>query len=329
MGQFSDEVMLAMGYSLMPEGRSFTARFKRLEVYEIDGVRINNPAFEPRKTIIEGYDVAVSLGASLNAVCNATEYDNFVDNEDEWRSNKKCSGPVLLISIGPTKPYTGYPKFATIGADTIHTYDSFSEAKTELREASKRIVPLVFAAFSASGTEIDPKIKLTRRDVAFFGIEGEGATVLDSYVAINMAGSLLSSIADEDAERFLNSSLELLSRVKEGPASFLHLGLQEDNSTQRFLLLFISIERSTHLSYKLNKPEVLGTQSQSLGAGFEWNVRNTWRALGEGDERLFKKLKLTRDKLAHGELTRVTDTEVSQVESLAKKVLIAVSSSYR
>lgn len=159
MGQFSDEVMLAVGYSLMPEGTSFTARFKRLEVYEIDGVRIATPTFEPRKTIRDGYNVTVSLGSSLNAVCNAIEDDNFADNEDEWRSSKKCSGPVLLISIGPTKPYTGHPKFATIGPTTIHTYDSFSEAKAELREASKRLVPPCLQRF------LRPALKLTRRSI--------------------------------------------------------------------------------------------------------------------------------------------------------------------
>lgn len=185
----------------------------------------------------------------------------------------------------------------------------------------------MFAAFSASGVEIDPKINLIRRDVAFFGTTSDGATVLDSYISINMASSLLSSISNAGAERFLDSALDLLSRMREGCANFLHLGLQEVNSTQRFLLLFISIERSTHLSHKVNRKEVVGDQSQSLSEKFEWNVRNAWGGMGEEEVRAFRKLKLTRDKLAHGELTTATDAEVSQVEALAKKVLVALSAS--
>ena len=316
-----------MGYSLMPKGSVFTASFKRIEVYEIDGVKISSPALAARRTQIGNYSVSVSAGSSLNAVCHATDGDNYVDSEAEWRKDKKCTGPVLAISIGPTRPHTGSPKFATVSADLIHTYDSFSEARYELREVSRTVVPSVFTSLSAVGFASDPNVKLTHRDVAFFGATADRITILDSYISVSATGSVLTAVSDADAEEYLELSFGLLSKIDAKMVDFLYLGLKEKHLIQRFLLMFISIERSTHMAFKRLKAKTPDVELNKLNERFEWSVQNFWKNLGANDIQTFKRLKLIRDKLAHGETTYVSEHDVVQVEALAKQVLIATTSS--
>ena len=61
------------------------------------------------------------------------------------------------------------------------------------------------------GFASDPNVKLTHRDVAFFGATADGTTILDSYISVSATGSVLTAVSDADAEKL---SFDLSQRIQ-------------------------------------------------------------------------------------------------------------------
>ena len=78
-----------MGFDNFNEDNSFEATFHSITIYQIRGI-VDNSDFSNSPSLLTKItdDVSLSIGSSLNDICNTLTGEDWVDNEEEWKKEK-------------------------------------------------------------------------------------------------------------------------------------------------------------------------------------------------------------------------------------------------
>jgi hypothetical protein len=338
----SDHVIEAMGFERAPKNASLTARFHRFDVFCLRGVRISQ-----QKPIIQSHhlydsEIAIGIGNSVNAICKSMVDDLFVDDEAEWQKDKKCSPPYVVIHFGPTSAHTSALRFLRRTGKTIHTYDAFSAAKSEVRQLSDRLLPAIITALSCVLFEDGrPMPKFVPVDTAAFGLTASNETVIDTRFELSATANSASGWKPASIRKALGKVPDIVAKIDAKSASFFRLALAEKDALRRFLYFFLSIEIATHACFKGMKHDELvdklttkPTKQWAKGLSFltqveKWpNLKDrflwcalfVWTHLSDEDVGTFARLKKSRDDIAHGSNAAPNANDVESAELLATKL---------
>lgn len=342
MSWVSDHVIEAMGFEKAPENMSLTARFHSLNVFHIQGVRIDESALIVQSDKMNDIVSEIGIGHSVNSICKKMLKDKFVDNEEEWQKEKKCQPPYIVVRVGPTKVHTQTLRYFRRNGKTLHTYDTFYQAKSEIRELSNDLLPIITTAISCALLEKGrPLPRLIPVDTAVFGLTNTGETLLDTRFELSANFSTASGWDAPSIRKALKRVPKISARIDGKSASFFHLALMEKDLLKKFLYFFLSIEIVTHSSFgTINHEQSISQLSvnqartwtkelsflrevkkwPNLRDRFLWCASFLWKHLTEEDVETFARLKKVRDDIAHGNIRKPNAIDVEAAQLLAIKL---------
>jgi hypothetical protein len=339
---FSDEVMKAMGFRLFAAGETVRARFVHVAVFAIEGITVAST--EIATATVKGHVCKLAIAPKVNAACQSLLSDDYAPDESEWEREHKCSGPYVLVAVGPTDEFeanAGQIKEEADGSFT--TYDCFPTAKALLREVANEVVPELLTALACNFFIPGRHFGVRPVDVATSGTTLEGRTVHD--LRISMSAHAFASTA-ATAEAVQAGLVGLVSQVPEldvKVARFFKLAMFEEDDLKKFLYFFLALEVKTHAVFGavdhpgsirfLVPPGSRAGQSvaallqrhtdnmKNLRDRFVWCSLCAWTSVTDDDVTEFKRLKDIRDAIAHGSIDAPQRADVVSLQALTIKVL--------
>lgn len=342
MAWVSDHVIEAMGFEKAQGNMALTAKFHGLHVFHTNGIRVDEKTLIVQTYQLDGDSIQIAVGNSVNGICRKMLSDSYVDNEDEWQKEKKCRPPYVVVHLGPTDSHTRNVRYFRHEGKTFHTYDTFYDAKTEIRKLANKLLPSIVTSLSCSLFESGrPLPGLVQVDKTVFGITPSGETVLDMRLDLTATANTASGWNASSIRKALKHVSGILPKVDSKSASFFHLALIEEDALKKFLYFFLSIEIATHSSFGAIDHEQCVTQLSgkpakswmkdlsflrevkkwsNLRDRFLWCALFMWRHVSEEDVETFSRLKKARDDIAHGNIRKPNAADVGAAELLATKL---------
>ena len=247
---FSSEVKMAAGFREILRNEEFSAKFYRLEVYQLIGMRITGTAFDFRDVKLDHDHVEVCIGNSVNEACQKLHGDDFVDDEASWAIEHEAAPPYLMVSLGPTSIYSASEGFVKIDHKEIEFWDCFSDVRELLRGKSDRVLPTLLTSLTVKFASAQAQARFVFKAAAFFGTDSAGRNVKDFQVTVNFRGMALQTHTSEAIEGIVKGTLESLHHIHGKAAEFFGLAEMESDNVKKFILYFVSLEILTHFYFK-------------------------------------------------------------------------------
>ena len=353
--KLAKSVFNRMGFQLLPVGESIAGVFHSFHVYEVQGFVVNAGALDLCDGCVDGTPYKLCVGSSVIETCRKLGGDKITGDEDEWQKDTKSTPPYLVIRFGPTKEHQiGSTKqhqdteiYFKNHEEMLVTYDSFAEAKKEIKAQEDFVLPPLLSALACSFASIGYSIRFLHIFQAFAGITKDGKTIQD-YL-IRGSGFVYTSkyLGENEVQQRLADAVGLASEINPQVAKFCYLALNEDDHTLKFLYFFLAIEKGIkhtfdRLKYegRLSKPAIPpkralasyqilfarksnnrnGDNKTTLKDRFIWCVILAWAHLSDADVNELDRLKDIRNNIAHGEISKPPHEEVIAVEKLITKI---------
>lgn len=339
--------MKRMGFRQLVLGEVISGVLHSLHVYEVRGFTLNESALAPQEGNISGIAYSLAVGSSVNEVCRRLVGDDFTDDEAAWQKEHNCTPPYLIIYFGPTHEYRGCGNLVKDDEQTITTYESFSEARMELRAWEHCVLAPLLTALACGFETHDKPVKFLPTDRAVFGLSVDGRTIDDIAFFGSASGYGSTHLDAAQIQERLASARTIAANMNPKVARFSHLALLEDDTLKKFLYWFLAIEIQTHATFAaINHAENMSklvvappraavtTQSffdgqrqrwTTLKDRFVWCVLCVWTHLSDSDVDEFRRLKGIRDQIAHGSITVPSAESVVAAQRLATKLLLPPS----
>jgi hypothetical protein len=341
---FSSEIMRSMGFRPFESGESIGATFRSIFIYEVRGLAFEPDTCEITVGTVEGANYHVGVGAKLNETCQALTGDTYIDDEAAWAKEKRCSGPFLIIVLGPTQVCTitkGQIKIEIDGSAT--TFDSFSTSRSELGSLEAAALPSLITSLACKLTDPNQYLELRRLDCSIVGRTTSGQVLRDIRLKMSGEAYVSRALAPNALLDGLKGVVALAPRLNGKAARFFALGMAEEDELKKFLYFFLALEVETHAVFaqidqtqalrKLLDPASLpipsvvallcrqADQLRNLYDRFIWCAACAWTGISDADVDQFKRLKATRDEIAHGRIAEPPGGSAQLVQQLARKVL--------
>lgn len=239
----------ALGYSTLASGESVRGVFTRVEVYSIQGFILDVPYLLHIEDSIGGIAFRLGIGASLNEVFKLLVDGDFVEDEEQWQKDNQCKPPFLLVSFGPTKEYIGSGFHYRDHGDIIETYDSFREAKQELKKYVDAVVPSLLSSFSLTFSSEERPVRFIPRQSAVAGKTIDGKTIIDLRFEVSANLYVSTQIDEATVANKVSAALNLAKESCPKISRFYFNGLNEKDPLKRFLFLFLYVERLINATF--------------------------------------------------------------------------------
>jgi hypothetical protein len=342
----STELMRAMGFHPIEMGESVTAAFTSVCVYEARGIALQAGTTEIISGAIAGVNYRIATGKGLNETCVALANDVYVEGEDDWKQEKGCSGPFVLIQLGPTQQYTiTTGQIRTEEDESKTTFESFPDLRNELAALEAAALPQLVTALTCLLGGPDRHLELRKIDRTSAGRTDTGAVIHDIYFHFSGTAIVSQGLAATQLAAGLHAAAALAPQLNAKAAQFFALGLGEDDELKRFLYFFLALEVQTHAVFgRVDNATALQNmidptlpprpsavallhrqvdQLRNLFDRFVWCAVCAWSHIDDTDVEQFKKLKTARDNIAHGSISEPPSGYGNLAQQLAKKVLRA------
>ena len=339
----SNYALQQMAFRPISDGEIVTGIFHSINVYQVRGITTDTRTLGLHLGQVDEISYKVGVGSSMNSICQELLGADFAKDEDDWQKFTKSAPPYLAVIFGPTREYEASGrKYIESSDDEMVTYDSFHEAKAELKRQEDIVLPRLLPAFSCCFSSTDQPVRFLPIERAVAGKTGQGKTIYDIRITGSATAYTSRRVDDGEIKTRLSDAIGLTRKVKIKVARFHHLALYEDDLLKRFLYFFLAIEIETHatfasiehtqmLSKVLTPPQRVTSSTKNLFDDqrknwravkdrFVWCVVCVWSALSDSDVDEFTKLKDIRDSIAHGRISVPPEWAVTSAERLADKL---------
>jgi hypothetical protein len=335
MVSFSDDVIEGMGYSKAPKNMTLSAKFHRLHVFTIQGIRLDEGTLIAQTVTRGANEIQIGIGNSVNAISNNILSDSFTDDEINWQTDRDYLPPYVVVHFGPTQTHTENLRYLRRDGNTVRTYDTFRAAKLEIEQVADEHLPSIVTGLScALFKNGSPLTRLIHIDKIAFGITDAGQFVDDLRLEVSASAYTASDWDALSIREALEKVPDFVTKIDDKSASFFHLALSEKDDLKRFLYFFLAIEIATNLLFKAliqeqranklfgerAKSWVKNLQVRYLSDRFLLCSLFVWKHLSDADIETFKKIKNTRNDIAHGNCQRPGAGDVQAAELLATKI---------
>jgi hypothetical protein len=343
----SEQILKAWCFQSLPSSQTLAAEFHSIHVYEVQGFTLEAPSLDPVSGTLEGLGYALSVGASVNAICLKMVGDKYVESEEAWQAEHKCTPPYLVVHLGPTTKHESIITHAKNEGRTITTYSRFPAAKAELREIEGKVLPPLLSALACRFSSNESAAHFLPTDHAVFGITLDNRTVLDFSLHSSAQLTLSSKLEAPEVEQRLASGVTLARAMNPKVARFFQLALDDDDPLKKFLYFFLAIEIETHATFRkidhaknfsllITAPDRVAVSTHeffdahrqrwtNLRDRFVWCVLSVWTHLCDADVEEFVRLKSIRDEIAHGSLATPPHSAVVGAQKLASKLQLPLA----
>ena len=328
-----------MGFVRIPDGTKIEARFKSLSIYEIRGISLNNKLpFFPDKIKHETDVLSVSIGNSVNAVCQALIGDVFTEDENKWRQNNKTNPPYLLVLTTVPESVSCNSGYWKHEDGKIFTYGCFTNAREALKKFEKERAATFVTSLSAGLSTPEHPVAFIPIEREVFGVTTDNEILHDFRVIgtgeLTVSTAISADILASSIEAAFSACLEFHPNV----GYFFDLATREKDVLKKFLYYYLVIEIHTHKEFKkIDYPlsfvvsERIGStamqffveyqEAKNLSQRFIWCSLLRWVEVGEKDFIQFREIKEFRDHIYHGEEVPEGTLPVNQARQLALKIL--------
>ncbi len=305
------------GFSKLPSGQKIEAQFKSLYLYEVIGISSSDSLANSHIQLFrKESDFSCSLGLSINDVCNALVGDDYVENEEEWLVSSGFSPPYFSIFTWLDKAHVCEGGYIREDGYTLITYNCFSEAKKELGRKEKSVVHSLIGNLTSALSTVDRTISFRQISREVFAATKGYRYLRDINFTTNAHLTVSSPLPLNEIEKGMDSALEMTRNISPKIGRFLHLGELEKDTFKKYRYFFLALEVLVHYAFKKASKldnircvpdglsETLQTNffdSKNLLDRFFWCCILQWPEVLDSEISTFRKLKTTRDKLAHGE----------------------------
>lgn len=343
--KFSTAAMQAMGFREFAEDEALVASFSSVTVYEARGIDLLAGSKEILGSSVANTAYRLAFSASINEGCFALLEDTFAEDEDEWKKEKKCQGPFVLLLVGPTSEHGCKGGHVMVEGDgSFTTYDCFPEARKDLALLESKVLAPVVSALTCILGDQGQYVALRKIERVCFGRSASGAVVHDIRMELQAELHTAYKLPQLALAEKLQAVTLLASAINQKASRFFALGLAEEDQLKRFLYFFLALEIETHAvfgridhaaglkkmlnetsAYSQSTTQLLRTQVhhlKNLYDRFVWCAACVWIKLDESDIAQFKALKLARDDIAHGSASEPPHGFARHAELLAHKVLL-------
>jgi hypothetical protein len=333
-----------MGFEPLSDREELSAEFHLLRIFSMRGLVASGLARTPPR-VFDGASYRFAIGDDLNDLTRALVGDELTDSQEDWCKEKRAAAPFLVVHIGPTPPASIAAGYVQKRGETTVTHDCFAKERAELTQRERDVIPTLVTtlAIALSGRAHPVTVHPVAREL--FGKTPSGATVID--LRFSMSGTAYGSapIDDNELNARVTYAAELRARLRADIAAFYYLGLAENDPLKRFLSFFLFLERYTHSAFQrlvssadptavVNIPPRLARTGRAFArdgrqaakspvARFMWCALQAWQDITDADVDSFRRLKVERDKLSHGELTSVDAALADRARDLCSRLLTA------
>lgn len=336
--------MRTTGFRPLQTGESIEASFTSVSVYEARGVTLQPGTIKLTDGAVDGVNYRIGVGAGLNDTCMALKNDVYVDDEDKWKKERKCSGPFVLIELGPTHVYAitaGHVKTENDGSAT--TFESFPNLTSDLAALEAAALPQIVTSLTCLLGEPNRQVELRKIDRVSTGQTKTGQALRDIRFQFSGTAYVSQGLPDSQLATNLRAVPTLAAKLNAKAARFFALGLGEDDELKQFLYFFLALEVETHAVFaridhgtavetlvghtvplQLATVALLQRQANQLRTLFDrfvWCATCVWPDIDDDDVELFRKLKAARDGIAHGSFSEPPQGYGRLAQTLARKVL--------
>lgn len=338
----SNYLLEKLGFRRLSSDETIARVFYSAHIYAVRGFTTDAGALDPLEGRIDDVTYRLAVGKSINQIVISLVGEKMADDEKKWQEENKCLPPYLVVILGPTKEYIVKETYIKDDDEEFATYDSFSDAKKELKELEEHVLPRFLTILDINFSDIIPPIKLIKICKHVYGKTKNGRLFKD--IKLEMSATLYGSqpMKENEIKIYLEKSIKDSNLIDKKTANFYFLGLNESDTLKKFLYFFLfteikthktfeSIDHEAHLSQLIAPQERLSTSLQSLfskqrdswrslGDRFVWCAACVWKDLSDDDIKQFKKLKDQRDAIAHGRISVPEASAVDAVKKLATKL---------
>jgi hypothetical protein len=339
---FSEEVMRAMGFRPFDAGETVCARFTHLTVFAVEGFTVAST--DVATVAVKGHVCKLAVAPKVNDACQAMLSEDYAADESDWEKEHKCSGPYVLVAVGPTEEFVANAGRLKDEADGIlTTYDCFPDARAVLRDLANEVIPELVTALTCSFFTPGRHFRLRSVDVSSFGTTREGRTVHDLRITMSAFGFDATAITPETVRAGLLGLAAQVPKLNTKVARFFKLAMFEEDDLKRFLYFFLALEVTTHAAFvSVDHPASIRSlvpaaslagmsaaallqrhtdSMKNLRDRFVWCALCAWSSVSDNDILEFKRLKDIRDAIAHGSINTPSSAEVIALQALTVKVL--------
>jgi hypothetical protein len=342
--QLSDDVMRSMGFRPFDMNEAIAASFSSINIYEARGIILEDGATPVIQGTVENTNYKFMISASVNKSCLAMMGDVFCENEEEWKIENKCTGPFLLVGLGPTAEHncsSGHIKTEEDGS--IATYNCFSNARAEIIQLEEKVLPTVLTALTCAFNEDSHYVIFCKISRAGVGRTTTGQVLHDFHSSFHASGYSSIRLPQDNVAKKLNLVKQIAANLNSRTSRFFALALEEKDEVKKFLYFFLALEVETHAAFKRinhqnSLSSLLGTQGVSRSSAiqllqnqtkqlknlrdkFTWCAHCMWTNIQEEDVAEFQKLLKVRNDIAHGNISDPPHGFARKAELLAHKVL--------
>lgn len=344
MIRLSPELLKKMGYADFPESDVLEISFGVLCVYTIQGVFITNTDVKSTEKIEFGKNCSLTVSQSINAGSKLLTGDDFVENEEEWASDKNAHPPFVLIFFKESTVKSLKGGYRQSIDNTIHLHDAFSKDKIEIEEWKEKSLPNIITSLTVHFSTLEKQVKIIPIEESIFGSTKDGKTVFDTRFSMSAEMVVSSPKEHEEVSLNLKNAKELFLKLNEKSSRHIYSALIEPDRLKQFLSYFLFIERYTHSEYSRTKknsdieslltiPSRLSTAGLEFFKSFQENAHNlsqkflwcsllVWENIDNHDISDFKEVKKVRDKISHGEDIHEAKLPVEKIKTLSLKLAL-------
>jgi hypothetical protein len=328
-----------MGFKPIPDGTAIRARFHAVHVLTIQGVTLDASTIAKVQGTVQGTSYSLAVGSNLNAIARLLLDEDYVDDEAAWAETHACAPPYALLHLGPTGLHHCQSGHAQEHEGAILTYDAFSSAKQELRDAADRVLPSVITGLASALWSPQHPVRVVTAAATVFGRTDTGSTLHDIRLTLSATLAVASRLESQTLTDRVSRATDLASAINPKVARFYRLGVEEKDPLKQFLYFFLAIEVTTHATFaSIDHSSAFGSlvvadertrdlvlpfleeqrlQWKTLRQRFVWCVACRWTHLSRADVDEFLRLKGVRDAIAHGVIASPSGPDVLAVARLA------------
>lgn len=334
----------SFGFNKFEEEHSIEVKFHSLNVYEIKGITQDcESVIHPENIKHITPEISLSIGVSLNDICNVLTDGKFAEDEEEWNKEKNTNPPYLMVLTSlPDAEIckTGYVKNEP---EHLLTHDCFTNSKEGLLQLEKEKTYPFVTALSAHLSSSDHIISFIPIAREVFGISKENQHVRDCKITDHFEASISKPYLLSDFKSCIEAAFATSTKIHPKVGYFFDLAVREKDILKKFIYYFLVLEVHTHQVFKtldyessfssLNTiPDRIKSQGSSLLLTYQKEARNlaqrfiwcallAWKDITDDDINLFKMLKKTRDRIYHGEEVDIKSLPVNEAQKLALKMI--------
>lgn len=333
-----------MGFDNFNEDNSFEATFHSITIYQIRGI-VDNSDFSNSPSLLTKItdDVSLSIGSSLNDICNTLTGEDWVDNEEEWKKEKNISPPYLMVLVNLPGSTTCKSGFIKHDKDKLVTYNCFTEEKEQIAKFEKEKSYPIVTALSATLSAENQLVTFHPIEKSVYGITADGKQIHDMLMTAHGEMSTAKVFQISEITIGIETAFKIGKSLHYKVGYFFDLATNEKDNLKKYLYYFLVLEVHTHQIFKnldyissfdsINSlPDRIEKEAKALFQTYQKDAKNlvhrfiwcsllSWKDISDEDIQLFKELKKIRDQIFHGEEVDLRALPINQARLLALKMI--------